>query len=361
MKIVNILTEGFISFNGRAFLQPIVFNNNRIKDYSIKVMIHKKISSNIVNCDLLIIDSKFFRSWWLKNKEEMLELVSKFNDSTNVVFFDTTDSAGYMLGDILPYVKSYYKHQILVSKKDYLCSMYGRRSFTEYYHRNNNVIDDDKAEENFIQIKHEDYLKKIKVSWNTGLANYSFLGEYLGRIYSKYPINRILRYPINFTSPQEKRLIEVQCRFGTFYNKESVAYQRKAIATILKDKVQTKKINRYNFYKELKLSKVVMSPFGLGEITLKDFEVFISGGILMKPDMSHLDTWPNFYNKETYVPFKWDLTDISEKLELVLENYSEYIEIAINAQNLYHHYVSTNKGYDEFALRFQNIVNEEIS
>ena len=43
-----------------------------------------------------------------------------------------------------------------------------------------------------------------------------------------------------------------------------------------------------------------MSPFGLGEITLKDFEVF-SGSLLMKPNMDHMLTWPNFYTKDTYI------------------------------------------------------------
>ncbi len=361
MKFVNILTEGTVSYNGRAFLQPILLNKNQIKDYSIKVTIHKNISPAITDCDLLIIDSKFFRAWWLTKKQQMLEIISKFNESTNVVFFDTTDSAGYILGETLPFVKSYYKHQILSKKEDYLYPMYGRRAYSDYYHKNNNIVDSDNVEDNFAQVSNKDYLKKIKVSWNTGLANYSFLGEYLGRLYSKCPIKGVLRFPAKYSPPQDRRLIDVQCRFNTSYEKNSVSYQRKLIASILKDKLQTNKLNRYNFYKELRQSKVVMSPFGLGEITLKDFEVFITGGILMKPDMSHLETWPNFYNKETYIPFKWDLTDIAEKLESVLDNYPQNIELAINAQNLYRHHVSSSKGHDEFSIRFHNIVSEETN
>ena len=42
------------------------------------------------------------------------------------------------------------------------------------------------------------------------------------------------------------------------------------------------------------MTKVVISAFGLGEIILKDFETFLTGGMLMKPDMSHMETWPNF-------------------------------------------------------------------
>jgi len=140
-----------------------------------------------------------------------------------------------------------------------------------------------------------------------------------------------------------------------------VAYQRKEIAKILKTRLQTKKVNRYSFFNELKQSKIVISPFGLGEITLKDFEVFITGALLMKPDMDHLETWPDFYNKDTYVSFNWNLSDLSEKLEFVLDNYSKHIKLAENAQNIYQHYVASEDGYGEFVSRLNNIITNELA
>lgn len=360
MKFVNILTEGPISYNGRAFLQPIILNKHRLNDYSIRLNIYNKISSNVSNCDLLIIDSKFFRSWWLDKKQKMFDHMQRFNDSTHVIFFDTSDSAGFILGEMLPYVKSYYKQQILVDKSHYLRPMYGRRLFSDYYNKNNNIIDDQNTEENIVQVENRAYLDKIKVSWNSGLANYSFSGEYLGRIYRKIPFSGLLKYPKNFTQPSTERKMSLQCRFNTFYDKESVAYQRKAIARILTNRLQTKKVNRYFFFNELKKSKVVISPFGLGEITLKDFEVFITGGLLMKPDMSILQTWPDFYTKDTYVSFDWNLKNLCEKLELVLDNYSDYLRLAINAQDRYKYYVSSIEGNNEFLTRFTDIVFDEL-
>ena len=72
--------------------------------------------------------------------------------------------------------------------------------------------------------------------------------------------------------------------------------------------------------------------------------------------MSCLITWPNFYTKDTYVSFDWDLHDLSEKLETVLDNYSDYIELAENAQNIYKHYVASEEGNDEFISRSPNDV-----
>ena len=44
----------------------------------------------------------------------------------------------------------------------------------------------------------------------------------------------------------------------------------------------------------------MVSPFGFGEITLKDFETFLSGSVLVKPNMSHMETYPNFYIDDAY-------------------------------------------------------------
>ena len=359
MKNIKILTEGPVSYNGRAFLQPIILNKRKLLDYSVKVNFVYKLSSDIVDCDLLIIDSKFFREWWLTRKQEIFESLDKLNKNTNIIFFDTTDSSGYILGEILPFVKSYYKHQALVKKENYLKPMYGRRLFTDFYHRELGIIDDPAHLEDSVQVSHIDDLKKIKVFWNTGMANYSLTGDYLGKIYRKLPIKGILRYPSNFTEPSISRPYDVQCRFGSFYNKETVAYQRKAISKLLHDRLRTKKVNRYSFYRELKLSKIVMSPFGLGEITLKDFEVFLSGSLLLKPNMDHMTTWPNFYTSNTYASFDWDLSNLKETLESILDNYKEYIELAQNGQDTYRYYIATTEGNVEFLKRFKDIVFSE--
>jgi hypothetical protein len=360
MKDVHILSEGPISYNSRAFLQPILLNEKIIRDNDIQLSFYKNLSPSLTNCDLLIIDSKFYRSWWLQKKDEMFECFRRFNMSTKVLFFDTSDSSGFILGEILPYVKAYYKHQILEDKSHYLRAMYGRRLFSDFYHKNNQVEDSDSFKENIIQVSDANDLKKIKIFWNSGLANYSFFGEYLGRLYRQVPLKIFLGYPKEFTLPSQSRTLSLQCRFNTIYDKESVAFQRKEISIILKNRLQTKKINRLSFYNELKNTKLALSPFGLGEITLKDFEIFITGSLLMKPDMSHLSTWPNFYTNNTYVPFDWDLKNLVNKLEKVLDNYSDYIGIAENAQNIYKHYVNSEEGNNEIALRFVSIVNEEL-
>jgi hypothetical protein len=78
---------------------------------------------------------------------------------------------------------------------------------------------------------------------------------------------------------------------------------------------------------------IVVSPFGWGEICYRDFECFLAGAVLLKPDMSHLKTWPDYYEPHvTYIPFAWDLSDLEQRIMDVLSDVERSQEIATNGQ-----------------------------
>ena len=63
MISVNILTNGFDTPNGLSFLFPIiVFKNKLSKRFKIKIF--TKITKTLDECDVLIIESKFFKNKW---------------------------------------------------------------------------------------------------------------------------------------------------------------------------------------------------------------------------------------------------------------------------------------------------------
>ena len=67
------------------------------------------------------------------------------------------------------------------------------------------------------------------------------------------------------------------------------------------------------------------SPFGLGEICYRDFEILFSGCLMIKPDMKHIKTWPNIYiPMETYIPCRWDFSDLEEKVRWALRTYLKH-------------------------------------
>ena len=65
----------------------------------------------------------------------------------------------------------------------------------------------------------------------------------------------------------------------------------------------------------------------------RDLEAAMFGSILIKPDMSYIDTVPNvFIDGETYIACKHDFSDLNKKIEETLANYKNYHCIIENAR-----------------------------
>lgn len=102
-------------------------------------------------------------------------------------------------------------------------------------------------------------------------------------------------------------------------------------------------------------SKVCVSPLGLGEICFRDFEAISYGAVLIKPSMSHLATWPDIFRPwETYIPVKWDWSNLEDVISKVLNNYDKYFKVARNAYSMLR-YCRRN---DIFAKRFDEVMGE---
>ena len=79
----------------------------------------------------------------------------------------------------------------------------------------------------------------------------------------------------------------------------------------------------------------------MGQIA-RDFEAVLNGSLLVKPDMSHLETWPDiFIPGETYVPIEWDGSDLVEKIDFFLNNESALRKVVQNAFDNYHEQIKT--------------------
>jgi len=357
MKLINILTVGPDSYNARAFIFPLNKYRPDLLENNIKLDFNYKVSPSLVDADVLIIDSKFFKSWYADRLKEMYEFFEHVANKTKIIFFDTTDSSGYLLGDVLPYCDLYLKHQTYKDKNLYLNNYYGRRIYSDYFHRNFNITDNKVHEEVSNDISSKNDIKKIKTGWNTGLSNYSLMGEYYGKLYKYTGIKFPFQSSIKFYDPKNFRPNSIHSRMNTSYDKESVAFQRKLLQSKLGHLVRYNKLSRYRYFQELKTTRLVISPFGLGEITLKDFEAFIAGATLIKPSMDHIETWPNFYiPNETYVPCKWDLNDLEGLLQDLLQDKNKALNIAINGQNLYKKYLQSESSMMEFINHFKKLV-----
>jgi hypothetical protein len=109
------------------------------------------------------------------------------------------------------------------------------------------------------------------------------------------------------------------------------------------------------YLEKMSRSVACFSPLGLGEICFRDFEAISCGALLVKPDMSHLTTWPDVYRPwETYIPVKWDLSDLDEVLNEVLKDPNKYSYIAENAYKV----LQNARNNETFAARFDAVMKE---
>ncbi len=94
---------------------------------------------------------------------------------------------------------------------------------------------------------------------------------------------------------------------------------------------------------ELERSKICFSPFGFGEVAWRDFEAVTAGSLLLKPDCSHLQIDPDILVPfETYVPLRWDFSDLEEKVRHYVAHDAERRRITANAHRVLSEYVRSD-------------------
>ena len=107
------------------------------------------------------------------------------------------------------------------------------------------------------------------------------------------------------------------------------------------------------YHRVMSNSKLIIGPFSYGDINGRDYESIINGTLLLKPDISYIDVYPNLLiNEETYLPFDWDLKNLNLDMinKIIIED-TRRIELVKNAQKRYKSYFS-KQGLDQFCHRF---------
>jgi len=97
--------------------------------------------------------------------------------------------------------------------------------------------------------------------------------------------------------------------------------------------VNGQRVSIEEYYNKVLDSKIILAPYGYGEMAPRDIEAAMFGSVLIKPDMSYIDTIPNiFIDNETYIACKHDFSDLKEKIELILGDTKKYYYIVENAR-----------------------------
>jgi glycosyltransferase involved in cell wall biosynthesis len=103
-----------------------------------------------------------------------------------------------------------------------------------------------------------------------------------------------------------------------------------------KYKIHTDKLPYPEYVQIMRNSKLALSPYGMGEICYRDFELMEFGTAMIKPDMSKVETNPDYFvDGETYFAVKPDWSDLNEKIETILKDPQHIQYVAETAQKKY--------------------------
>jgi hypothetical protein len=294
-----------------------------------------------------------------------VNLMKKLRDKyETIVFFCGQPEAGTNRLDLLPYVDRLFYKSVFSERENYHRDLYAKNLYADYYHKNYHVYDKE-IEYRCSPVLNEDDAKRIELSWNIGVGDYPrrHWPQRMGVLaaLAGFPdAGRLFKTGRRKTPPPDfsgaGRSIAVHARID-LVSCESIAYQRQLCLERIagNELFLTGIVSQNQYYRELYDSKITLSPFGWGEVCFRDFEAVISGSLLLKPDMSHIKTWPDIYIPyETYVPVNWDGTDIIEKAETYLANDQERRRIAENAYEQYN--VQLAGLEDRFATLFRDLL-----
>lgn len=348
MKLINILTIQQKYKRGFNDFYPIFKWAKEFKEEGIEFKFFKyHTQKNIQNCDILIIDTRY-PGMIVKGHYKLPSGVNYINydfiidfintvkaKQTKVVLYDASDGASGSFFNITPYVDIHLKKQMYKDKNRY--QGMNEYNFMPWLPKGENMQESKIKNKKFTPLKSKN-IDKLKLGWNIGMCDYrAFPLKKYYPIGTSALLNNLYKN-LNYKTPSSDRKYLLSYR-GSSNRFPSYDYQRNLVLTELKklelvSVIVGGKVPFKQYIKEQENSKISISPFGWGEVCYRDFESIVNGCLLVKPDMSHLETFPDLYTKETHLPFSWDASDLVSIIERVKDNYSDYLHLATNAQSV---------------------------
>ncbi|MCS7466767.1 glycosyltransferase [Stieleria sp. ICT_E10.1] len=268
--------------------------------------------------DIAAVEGKLF---YRKPIEETIRFLARLrSEYQGIHWFDNRDSAGNTQFEVLPHIDAYWKGQYYKDLSNYDKSFIHNRMhsdfFVRHYDLGEQIYEQDKELRAF-----EDEREKLKLSWNFGFGNFLEWGSLRETI--QIYLLKCAPTPA-FIDAGIPREIDIHCRFGIgtepVYSRHRIHFKRIIEKMDLVTSGESI-VPRAQFLDEIRRSKIVVSPFGWGELCYRDFEAVLNGACLVKPTVDHIKTWPDIFRaEETYVSVRWDLADLAQTIRDLLND-----------------------------------------
>jgi hypothetical protein len=285
-------------------------------------------------------DIVLFQPWFNRDHKLITALLSRIrvtNPTAKIVFLDSYAPLDLRFADLVsPLIDFYIKKQVFKDREAYSKSTYGDTSLVEYYNDLYGLPQEDVVRFNIP----DDFMVKLVVgpSFFTSRKMLPILAE-------------------NSSPPEFAKKNDVHARLGTVgtgWYQEMREHSLLACEKFKANSVVTSaSVTNSTYLKELSTSRICFSPFGYGEVCWRDYEAIMCGALLIKPDMSHIETNPNIYIPfQTYIPVAWDFSDLSEMVNYYLKHEDERKRITREAYNVLYNYTKNNGFVKQFSMLF---------
>ena len=297
-------------------------------------------ASIVRSYDLILVKLAF--STPADDAERILQQLHRMKGNAKLVYFDGDDDACIQWPEGLRYVDLYVKKHIFTDFAQYQKVFIGKNNLTDYVAHNWGVSFSD----NIIpQSKTVDpvYFEKIFLGYNLALDDK--IRDLYKQDFGSQPTAKDNDILCRATVPQDSWM---------YHLRKEVSPKLQEMTPKYRVLIPNKRVTQEEYYKELQRSKICVSPFGYGEICWRDFEAVLCQCLLIKPDMSHIRTEPDiFVPYKTYVPVKWDFSDLKEKCFHYLEHDDEREQIIVQAYEVLSDYYRNKK----FVSKFRNMLS----
>lgn len=289
----------------------------------------------------LRVDLVAFQSWFDLSASEIDALVSRIHTAypkARLIYLDWFAPTDIRYASAInPHVDLYLKKQVFRDRRQYGQPTLGDTNLTDYYGRR-------------FQLEQPEVRHDVP----PGFFDKLLLGPNF--CFSPHMLPRFLG-----TFPGGDRPIDVHARIavkGTeWYSRMRQEAQDTVDALTGLKVVSRGRVPREVYFRELYQSKICFSPFGYGEVAWRDYEAAFSGALLVKPDMSHLDSRPDIFRAfETYVPVRWDLADFKDTVRRYLADPQERLRISRNAFEAVTEYLRGDIFLQETLPRFEALL-----
>lgn len=280
-------------------------------------------------------DAVAFQTWFDLDRAMLTGLAARIREyfpNARVGYLDWFAPADLRFAETLdPLIDAYLKKHVLRDRAAYNRPTLGDTNLTDHFNRRFGLPD----EPRLFRVP-DSFFQKLFVGQNFALSDY-MLPEFAR--------------PFRETG---QRPIDVHARFTA---RGSPWYQR--MREEARDRVNALKglnvrsegkVSRPAFLRELRQSKLCVGPFGYGEVSWRDFEAMMCGCVLVKPDMSHIETKPDAYQPwRTYAPVAWDWSDLDAVCARLINDESERRRIAETAHGVIAEYLRERRWLEDIA------------